>query len=362
MDQNKIRKPKKAKYVVLIILVLLFAVFAEWLTMFEIEKYEDSFLELYGEEQDGYVKVTIDQIKRLGPNASEADITDIISSIDSSGSEYWTLSTGENILFIKSVTETSRYKNLTSDSYYNTETANNFIKSLRTNQVIHGIIYLGEDRYVASGGLFEWNGNTYSICLVTYDYAILDQNALLEAKNTVIVVITILVAIFICALMIAIMRDYKSKSEIMKQDREEIRLNNILDNLNQKLVNYEAYTARFHTFYEHALPEFLRSLYEKRVTPLRVALFKVLDETKAASFLERMLLTMDNSVLRFRLGNGDILVIFAGQKEELGQKMVELLECEGVSIAKTQMWNLDDKSYVDKYKEFAGEEGGNEQC
>ena len=74
--------------------VLMAAIF-----LFQLNNYEKAFLDIYGVEQDGYVKVTLDQIGRLGEDATEEKITDIISSLDSDSSKYWTLSTGDNIRY-----------------------------------------------------------------------------------------------------------------------------------------------------------------------------------------------------------------------------------------------------------------------
>ena len=95
-------KKKKKYFGVLSVVAVVSAVLMAAIFLFQLNNYEKAFLDIYGVEQDGYVKVTLDQIGRLGEDATEEKITDIISSLDSDSSKYWTLSTGDNILFIKS--------------------------------------------------------------------------------------------------------------------------------------------------------------------------------------------------------------------------------------------------------------------
>ncbi len=358
MDNTKIKKKKirakRGPYVFAAVLVLIIAAAVEWLTIFELQNYENSFLQIYGDEQDGYVQVTIDQIKRLGPLASEDDITDIISSIDTSSDRYWTLSGGDNILFVKSVTETSRYKNLTAQSYYSIDSSQSFIDSLSVDRVKHDIIFIGEDRYIASGAKFDWNGQEYTICLMTYDYAILDQNALLEAKNTIIVIVTIIVAVFICVIMINLIKLHRNKTVILRLEDEKVNMNITINHLHELLLRYESYTAKYHTYYERVLPVFLNSLYEKKVEPLRAALFEAKDEEAEEIFLDNMILTMDESVLRFKLNNGKILIIFIGTDEKVGLQLIKTLDCNKAAIVKSENWQLDGESYLEKYNRFIG--------
>ena len=352
--KNKPVVVNRKLFIFIAVVAIIMGCFLEWLAFFELRHYEDSFLQVYGMEQDGYVQVTIDQINRLGSSATEAQITNIISSIDTSATGYWTLTSEDDILFVKSVTETSRYKNLSADSYYNMDSSKAFIRSLSTEGVKHEIIFINNDRYIASGGRFEWHNKTYTVCLMTYDYAILNQNSLLEAKNVIIVMVSIMVAIFICAIMISVRIISKNQVRIAQYQHNEIRLNEIIANLQEKLDTYEAFTSKFHTYYPRAIPVFLRSLYEKGVAPLHVVLIKVKDESKMNDYLERMLMSTDENTLRFVVEENKLLVIFPGVKSDQGKKMAKLLECPEARIQKMANWKHDYISYTRKYNRFMG--------
>ena len=146
----------KMNYFITTMVVVFFAIAADVFIIYQLGNYETRFLEIYGAEQDGYVKIILDQINRLDDQGSDEDITEIISTLDATASRYWTLSKGDSILFVKSVTETNRYKGFTDGTYYATETASAFMNSLNVNEVNHRIIYLDEDRFVASGMIFNW--------------------------------------------------------------------------------------------------------------------------------------------------------------------------------------------------------------
>ncbi len=341
----------KTAYVLIGIIVLLIGIFTEWMAVRELRAYEDSFLDLYGDEQDGYVRVTIDQIKRLSTDASDDAVVDIIESIDTAKNRYWTLSGGEDILFVKSITETSRYKNLTADSYYRITELESFIDSLGDN-VIHSILYVNDDRYVVSGSTFFWNGTEYTLCLMTYDHAVLDQNPLLEAKNTILLMVTIIVSIFISVIMLGLIEQWKNKTRILKQEQEKRILNGMIASLNEKLLKYESYTAKYHTYYEKVLPEFLEKLYEKQLSPLRVAICSVRSEKERDEFLDQMMLTMDSTIIRFILADGRVLLLFVGVEESVGKQLVTMVDCPGVTVTGTDSWIYDEITYLEKYKVF----------
>lgn len=114
---------KRFNYFIITVAVVFFAIAADVFIFCQLENYETRFLEVYGSEQDGYVKIILDQINRLDDQGTDEDITEIISTLDATASRYWTLSKGDSILFVKSVTETNRYKGFTDGTYYATETA-----------------------------------------------------------------------------------------------------------------------------------------------------------------------------------------------------------------------------------------------
>ena len=82
------------------------------------KSYEDSILSIYAEQQDAYVQLVLDQINVLDDRSDEEIVTKILGSLDASSRKYWTLTKNKALLFVKDVTETNRYKGLTSNTFF----------------------------------------------------------------------------------------------------------------------------------------------------------------------------------------------------------------------------------------------------
>ncbi len=313
-------------FFVITAIVMLFAVAADVFIVFQLQSYETRFFEIYGEQQDGYVQIILDQINRLDDSGTDEDITEIISSLDATASRYWTLSKGDSILFVKSVTETNRYKGFTDGTYYATESAMEFLNSLAVNQVEHSIIYLDGDRFIASGVVFEWQGERYKICLLTYDKAILEDNTLLECKNAIIIVLSIVLAVLVILSMLMSRKISRQEADIKDREEHSVWQNQQIVRLDEELKKESAFSASKNVFKEMVLEEFLDTLDDRDVYPLHFAVFEVKSEEAREEFLERMQVVLDKHVLRFEMDNGMILLIFAKYDKEDGSRIIESLE------------------------------------
>lgn len=342
------KKRRLAKFVTAILII--FALVIEWLTIYELNAYERGVLDVYAEEQDGYVKITLDQINRLGDGATEENITDIIASLDATASKYWTLSTGDNILFIKSVTETNRYKNFTADTYYTEDSAKAFIEGLLENRVTHSLIELDDGWYVASGGLFSWENTTYRICLLTYDKVILERNALLEAKNAIIIFITITLALFLSYIILTNIRINNKNKKLMEKENNELLLNKRIEATDRALKRANAFDAGNNMFSHTVLPDFLRKLEKKGVYPIAVARFEFESKEEKIEFIKKMLLLFDRSTLRFDDGKKGVILLLAGYTEE---RCKELLNEADASFAGLKKWQFVEDNYVPYTNVFA---------
>lgn len=181
---QKNEKKKKAKVLpVTVIVMIAVAALSGFLLYRQYRKYEQGVLDVCAAQQDGYVQLVLDQIN-LNSKRSDAEIIkDIIGTLDSSSSRYWTFSKGEQLLFVKDVLETNKYRSLTVDSYYGNPGAVKFINSLQKGKVSHSQVTVNGSRYMASGARFTYNKNTYRLVLMTNDAVILDNNNYLGAKT-----------------------------------------------------------------------------------------------------------------------------------------------------------------------------------
>ncbi|MCI8484142.1 MAG: hypothetical protein HFH41_07365 [Lachnospiraceae bacterium] len=316
----------KINFFVITAIVVFFSMAADIFIVYQLNNYETRFLEIYGSEQDGYVKIILEQINRLDDQGTEEDITEIISSLDATASRYWTLSKGDSILFVKSVTETNRYKGFTDGTYYASETASEFMRNLGVNQVGHQIIYLDNDRFIASGMIFNWKDEEYRICLLTYDRVILEDNILLECKNSIIIILSLVLALLIILSMIMSRKISKQAIRIDKQEERVVWQNQQIELLDEQLKREYAFSASKHVFKKNILNEFLRTLDEKGVCPLHFALFETDSKEARDEFFEHMQIVLDNNVLRFSMDERQVLLIFVQYERTVSDRIIESLE------------------------------------
>ncbi|MCI9446612.1 MAG: hypothetical protein HFH36_04305 [Lachnospiraceae bacterium] len=317
-------------YFIITVAVVFFAIAADVFIICQLGAYETRFLEIYGSEQDGYVKIILDQINRLEGQGTDEDITDIISTLDATASRYWTLSKGDSILFVKSVTETNRYKGFTDGTYYATETASAFMNSLDVNEVNHRIIYLDDDRFIASGMIFQWQGEQYRICLLTYDKVVLEDNILLECKNSIIIILSLILALMIIVSMMMSRKIRKQAMAINRQEERVVWQNQQIERLDERLKREYAFSASRHIFKNIMLDEFLEVLDEKDVCPLHFAAFRTESAEAREEFFERMQAMLDNRVLRFSMEGQLVLLVFVQYPREVSGDIIESLEDIGV--------------------------------
>lgn len=134
---------------------------------------------------------------------------------------------------------------------------------LKLNQVGHQIIYLNEDRFIASGMIFEWRGQQYRICLLTYDKALLEDNILLECKNSIIIILLLVLALLIILSMMMSKKIRGQASRIALQEERAIWQNQQLEQLDEQMKREHAFSARKRVFKHTVLDEFLQELDER---------------------------------------------------------------------------------------------------
>lgn len=317
---------RRFNFFMITLVVIFFAIASDIFVVIQLRNYETRFLELYGSEQDGYVNVILGQINRLGKDATEEDITEIISSLDATASRYWTLSKGDSILFVKSVIETNRYKGFTDGTYYATETASDFMNSLAVNQVDHKIIYLDNDRFIASGMIFNWHKESYRVCLLTYDRVILEDNILLECKNLIIIILSIVLALLVILSMVMSRKICRQEDHIDKQEEHIVWQNQQIALLDEQLKREYAFSASKHVFKNTVLDEFLETLDQKNVYPLHFAVFETESLEARDEFFEHMQVVLDNHVLRFSMDERLVVLIFVRYDQEVSNKIIDYLE------------------------------------
>jgi hypothetical protein len=94
---------------VTLVVALVVAVFLV-LSYFQMRGIENGVLATYADEQDGYIKLVVEQINQRQDRDNDKIIKDILGTLDSSSKQYWMFSSDQSMLFVKNVEETDEYR------------------------------------------------------------------------------------------------------------------------------------------------------------------------------------------------------------------------------------------------------------
>jgi DNA-binding transcriptional regulator of glucitol operon len=177
-----------------VVFMIAFSVYA----YFQLYRYEDGMAEIYAEEQDGYVALVVDKIKSGDTVVAEAQET--VELLKSADDHYWTLDNRNTILYIKNVTETNVYRNVSPDKYYKTKSARNFIENMRESEVNHKIIVIDDKKYIASGTIINVGGEKLRMILLTDYHILFTNNEYLSNKIYLEIAIIAVAIIFVVTL------------------------------------------------------------------------------------------------------------------------------------------------------------------
>ena len=230
-------KPNYKKTLILItVSVITVAVLLSAFAVWQIYNYEQGVAELYAQEQDGYVEIVARQINLYGDIAGDEFVEETIQMLDSTSQRYWTLDNSEYFLFVKSISETNVYKTFSTDTFYNTQSAQDFLATLRKGDVTHSIITLEGYKYVASGVIFEYNGTDYRLCLLT-DYDImLTNNAYLSSKLYLLIDFILIIALLAIAVIYFAVRLIEASKKVDSTKKVNMELNNYIDYLDNVVM------------------------------------------------------------------------------------------------------------------------------
>ncbi|MBR1471851.1 MAG: hypothetical protein IJ600_09460 [Lachnospiraceae bacterium] len=298
-------------------LLAILLVLAGWRFM---NQYEEGVLEVCAEQQDAYVQLVLDQIYVRENRNDAAIIEEILGSLDASSNKYWTFSREETMLFVKDVTETNKYKGFTTATYYISDSAADFLKSLRLNSVTHERIEIEDRKYIASGVIFEYGGAEYRLCLLSNEEVFLDNNAFLGAKINISLCYGLAVALIVVGALLYAHRIGLLHADIAEKAGVTTELNASIAKLNERLLVKTTYDMRRTLFQESMLADFLARIESKGIAPVT---FVILNCSNEGAFLDRAQVLLDRSVLRFRL-MGEQAYTDSGVP---GQLMLVFLNC-----------------------------------
>ena len=307
-------------------LIVLLAVGMAALGVHQAREYENSILAIYAEQQDAYVQLVLDQINVLENRSDEEIVKKILGSLDTSGRKYWTLTKDQALLFVKDVTETNRYKGLATENFFTSRSAGAFLNSLTVNRVVHSMITMDEDRYVASGVIFEYNGAEYKICLLTNDTVILDNNIFLSSKIGLYVFGMILLGMLLLVSMIfANVLDIRDQ-KIRSLQEHIMGLNKVLEEQAETIREMDCYHTRWSVFRLPMLKLFVEKLEQRKVLPVTFVSVAFTDKERRDRFLQKAQILLDEKVLRFEDRREDkecLLLVFIRYSGQEAQRAIQ---------------------------------------
>lgn len=322
--QNKktdIRKlERKFRNILILTLVVVAAMSA--MGHYLMKRYTTTIMNVYATQQDNYVQLVLDQINLQENGTEESIISDIIETLDSGNTHYWTLSKEENILFVKNVTETDKYQGASLDEFYDTGSADEFVKSLRLNHVTHELIKMDGSLYVASGVIFSYNDTQYTLCLLTDETVILDNNEFLSTRISMYIYVIIIMVLMLLVAMVAEMTVKKRELDNnLLHSRLELQ-NQHIERLEREAKERDAYDTRLNLYQEAALPAFARKLDEKNVDQAVVAVLRFTTETDTKQFLADSMTKLDDEILRFKKDETGIILLMCHYTYEMAWRVI----------------------------------------
>lgn len=278
-----------------------------------IGRYEDGVAELYADEQDEYVNMVRRQLQLHQDDLTAALMADTVGTLDNSDDRYWTLDDSRFLVFVKNVNETNEYKNFTSETFYDSPEARDFLGGLEEGRTRHAMITAGGISYIASGTILPYEGTDFRLCLLTDRKILMENNAYLSNKIYLGIAIGVLLAVLVLsaiwfALRINRMADHLNQA---RQDQEDLRRN--IEVLNTSLSNHDAARGLLTA---DQLPALFAGLdADPSIGPVTLALVMP-DEVTAADFINRARPTLSPAAVWARTDRDQALVILAGSRAD----------------------------------------------
>ncbi len=325
-------------------------------TWYEIYNLEEGLMDVCANQQDAYVQLVLDQINLKDNRDDEDIIEDILGTLDSSSNKYWTFSKDKDMLFIKDVIETNRYKGLTTASYYDSSSAKSFLEGLQENRVIHRTIAIDGKGYVASGVSFQYGDEEYRLCLLTSKDVILNNNKFMGAKFELVILVGFILIVLMCISMIFARNLEQLRRQNFEKGETIQSLQGTVGQLNEMISQKEHYDTRYQVWSKDMLGEFLVKLQKKSIKKVVMVRLCCMDESDRYFFLEEASVLLDKRTLRFAVGENDFLLLFLQCDKNSIQNSLKPLLSQGTVQKEIVELNLNKEDMEDFIRKI-NEEG-----
>lgn len=322
---------------IITIFVFLLATAIGILSRFQLQAYENGIIEVYACQQDGYVQLVLDQINLQKNYATHEIISNILESLDSSSNKYWTLSEQDSLIFVRDVMETNRYRGFSTATYYDSDSAYDFLRTIQPDRVTHQIIELGTRRFIASGVKFSYQNELMQIALLTGVDAVLDQNDYLNAKvNICVLAVSELIILVLSTIGLAALSQKRLK-ENYELRKENTNLLASVEKFNGILEKQNLYDMRQMLFQPNVLDLFLSKLEKRDLWPLYFILISCDTNTDQQYFLRDSQVMMDQNYFRFSIQPRKLLIIGIKTSRLSNQTTLTAIQRTGIHVINTMI-------------------------
>ncbi len=320
---NKKKLPFYIRYTFLCMLIL--SIVSAGFFYLEMYRLEQGALDVCAVQQDAYVQLVLDQIN-LKENRNDEEIIDgILGTLDASSNRYWVFSKDKDMLFVKDVLETNRYKGFTKETYYSSQSAQSFLEKLQMNRVIHDSIVVGEKTYIASGVSFSYVNNTYNLVLLTNKDIMLENNAFLRSRSEVWIVVFVVLTMLIAIPSMMSWRIKKENVELQANKDEIESLSKRFVSLNDRLANRDIHDNVRECWKSTMLPMFLERLKTRNDYPITILEIDFDDQEEKNHFLTMAKSYLTQDILRFHKSGGGVNLLFVSMDAEKAQSMIKVI-------------------------------------
>lgn len=353
MSEKRKSKPKfRLGFKSILAIIVVLGVILAGIGVYTAINYGESVLQIYANQQDSYVQLVLDQINLQPDRTDEQIIQGILGSLDKSDNKYWTMSKEQTLLFVKDVTETDRYKGFTTPSLYQSDSAAKFLDKLELNKVVHEIIKMDDDRYVASGVIFEYNGAQYRICLLTNESFVMDDNTFLAAKISLYIYIAVLLMVLLVTAMILTNLSAKRDEKIAGLQGRIEEMNIKTEELEEEILFMDRFHTRLSLFEESTVGTFIQKLEERGVAPAAFMYISFSDKKSMNSFLEKAQLLLDEKVLRFTSGKDGLILLFVQYRLDEARRAMRQMQGESFKVLAETGCEQDGQKLSECYREL----------
>ena len=344
-------KPVHIKKVVNPILLFAVIVFCGIYAWIQISYYEDGISDIYAEQQDGYIKLVIDQITLLnGKESNETTIKNILGTLDTSDKQYWTLTQDGTIVFVKNVMETNQYRNFNSSTYFDKINMNEFIKGLSKDMVSHQTLSIKGKEYIISGSVFEFKGKNYKVCLLTSKDIIFENNTYLNAKINIGIMLCTIISIFIVYMIVENMKLSK-KDKILKNNEKEIKsLLSLKEKASNEISERNIFDSQTMTFNKQMIRPFIDGLDTNNEKLLTISIVEYETEIERKMILVDSQLFFSKNVFKFDVGENRMLLLFVHVKKENAEDIMRMVFQNGPKVKETkEIYLMENEKMKDKF-------------